>query len=283
MIKLYYISNQILITDFLLNFIYKQIHFTSSLRKRVITGLTLGIFLSFLIIFLEPFDTNQFQAEYRILLLSGFGVTFFISYLIYSSLENNWYNRKDEVWRISDEVLSILIFFLLTGTAVFLYNQIIVNQINYSFDKHIWYLTHIVACMIPVMTPFLIYLRQKLGELNIPKSPDTFFIKGENKNEILELAREDLLYVKSLENYVDIVYSAAADQLATQTFRQTLSKVQNQVPFLKKCHRSYLINSMNIKCIEGNSQSAKIHIRNTDQHIPLSKTFYHKIKNSMAE
>jgi DNA-binding LytR/AlgR family response regulator len=66
---------------------------------------------------------------------------------------------------------------------------------------------------------------------------------------------------------------------ASKTFRQTLSSTQKQLPFLEKCHRSYLVNINNIKEIQGNSQNAKIFIKNIDERIPLSKSRYKNIKS----
>jgi DNA-binding LytR/AlgR family response regulator len=55
----------------------------------------------------------------------------------------------------------------------------------------------------------------------------------------------------------------------------------NKLPFLEKCHRSYLVNLSTIKEIAGNSQGAKISFIVGEKEIPLSKTYYKHIKNIM--
>jgi DNA-binding LytR/AlgR family response regulator len=50
---------------------------------------------------------------------------------------------------------------------------------------------------------------------------------------------------------------------------------------LEKCHRSYLLNIEKIEKITGNSQNAKISFSNIEQTIPLSKTYYTKIKSKL--
>ena len=69
------------------------------------------------------------------------------------------------------------------------------------------------------------------------------------------------------------------NKVISKTFRQTLSNVCEQLPFLEKCHRSYLVNMSAVKEISGNSQAAKISFMVSEKEIPLSKTYYKHIKS----
>ena len=89
--------------------------------------------------------------------------------------------------------------------------------------------------MIPIVAPVLIFLRQKFGEYIVPISPNTIVLTGENKNERLELQKDELLYIQAVENYIEIFFIIVDKKLASKTFRQTLSKVHNQVSYLEKC------------------------------------------------
>lgn len=260
----------------------RQIHFISSIKRKVLAGFILGLFLSFVIIFLEPFDTNQFESSKRLLFLSGFGLILFGVFLIQSIIENIWYYRVNKIWTVSYEILSTIVFFTISGTIIYLYNHIIVNEQDYSVKSHWWYYSHIVIAMIPLVGPLLVYLRQKFGECIVPFPPNTIQITGENKNEILQLTKQELLYIQAIENYVEIAFVDAGQNLQSKTFRQTLLNVHQQLPFLEKCHRSYLVNIENIKEIQGNSQSAKICFKHIEQKIPLSKTLYKGIKSRLA-
>jgi len=262
-----------------LNFLNKQIHFTSTLKRKGFAGLLLGLFLSALIIFLEPFNTNEYESNNRIISLLGFGVILSFSFIIQSNIENFWYYRVNKVWLVSHEIISTLLFFTFSGTLIYLYNHTVINEEPYSLASHWWYYSHIVLAMIPIVLPILLYLRQKFGERIIPISPNTITITGENKNEHLELQKNELLFVQAIENYIEINYLDSERKLVSKTFRQTLSKIHKQNPFLEKCHRSYLVNSDTIKEIKGNSQSAKIHFKQGDVIIPLSKTLYKSIKS----
>jgi len=234
------------------------------------------------IIFLEPFNTNEYKSDYRTILLLGFGGIVFCIHLIQSMLENRWYNKKNKVWLISYEIFSTILFFISSGTIIYLYNRRVINNLNYSLGSYLWYHTHIVVAMIPILTPVIVYLRQTFGEHITPPSPDSYIITGKNKNEHLELQKNTLLYVQAEENYINIYFIDTNNEIQSKTFRQTLSEVHGQISFLQKCHRSYLVNIKNIQEISGNSQNAKIRFSQTEHKIPLSKTYYKDIKNGMV-
>ena len=264
-------------------FLQKQIHFTASIQRKVLVGLILGVFLSFVIIVLQPFDTDQFHSNHKILVLSIFGILFCLAFITYSIFENLWYSRVHKVWRAYHELISILLFFTFVGSVIFLYNSLMINQQSYSLKNHLLYLRTIVLAMTPVLAPLTIYLRQKFGERIVPVPGNTVVLIGENKNEVLKLEKEALLYIKAVENYVEICFVDESKQVVSRTFRQTLSNVYHQNRFLEKCHRSYLVNRSAIKEISGNSQSAKISFIHGEEKIPLSKTYYKELRNKFLQ
>ena len=265
-----------------MNSLKKQIHFIASIKRKVLVGFILCIYLNFIVIVLQPFDTSQFKADNKTLLLSGFGFFIFVVFVIQSCIENRWYFRNGKVWTVLNEIISALLFLLFSGTILYLYNRIVINGIECALDTYWRFLRVTVVSMTPVFVPIMLYLRQKFGEKILPLSSNTIILVGENKNEILKLEKEELLFIKAVENYVEICFIDKNKRVISKTFRQTLSNVCEQVPFLEKCHRSYLVNITNIAAIIGNSQSAKLSFVVGEKEIPLSKTYYKQIKNSMV-
>lgn len=261
----------------------KHIKFISNSKKNVLIALILGLFVSFIILFIEPYDTNEYKSQNRTILLLGFGLIFTLTYVLYSSLEQIWYMINNKIWKLRDEIISIIAFFALTGTTIYLYNHIVINELTYSLQSHLAYYKNIVLTMLPIIAPPLLFLRYRFGELNKPIPKENITIKGENKYEIIELKREQLLFIKAMENYVEIIYVNNKTEIQSKTFRQTLSKIENEHTFLEKCHRSYLVNLQNIKELTGNSQTARISFKNTTINIPVSKTLYKKIKHKLID
>jgi hypothetical protein len=236
-------------------------------------------FLSFIIIFLEPFDTNAFESNNKTILLLGYGVLVFVFFIIQSTIENIWYYRVHKIWVISYEIISAVLFCTILGTLFYLYNRLIINNSSYSIKSHWWFYKNIIIVFIPIFSPLFFYLRNKFGECIRPIPPSSIIITGENKNEILKIEKKELLYIKAIENYIEIFFINMDKKTVSKTFRKTLSASQQQLPFLEKCHRSYLVNTNNIKEVEGNSQNAKISIQNIEEKIPLSKSHYKNIKS----
>ena len=280
MFKIY--SSAISNSIYKLTFLKKQIHFVASIKRKVLVGFILCVYLSFIVIVLQPFDTSQFEADNKLALLSGYGILTFVILVIQSTMENIWYFRLGKIWLVSYEIISTLLFCLFSGTVLYLYNRTIVNNgLNYNLITYWRFLSVTVVCMLPVFVPLMLYLRQKFGERIVPLPKNTFLLTGENKKEILRLEKDELLFIKAVENYVEICFVDKNKKVISKTFRQTLSKVYEQAPFLEKCHRSYLVNTSTIGEIIGNSQSAKITFMVGEKEIPLSKSYYKSIKNSM--
>ena len=263
-------------------FLNRQVHFIASVKRKVLVGFILFLFLSFIIIFLEPFDTDQFKSDHKLAVLSVFGILIFIVFVLYSSLENLVYLRVRKVWRLYHEISSVILFFIVAGTVIYLYNGLIINQQRYSIADHAHYLGTIVLLMVPIVAPLVLFLRQRFGERLIPLPGNSILLTGENKNELLSLEKENLLFIKAFENYVEIYFVNDNNDVVSRTFRQTLSNVCQQIPFLEKCHRSYLVNMTAVREITGNSQSAKIAFIHGEHTIPLSKTYYKQIKSNLV-
>ncbi|MDF3026623.1 MAG: LytTr DNA-binding region [Fluviicola sp.] len=233
---------------------------------------------------LQPFDTSQFDAEYKKLLLSGYGILAGIVFIIQGRIESIGYFKSGRIWSVRNEIISTLLFCFFSGTILYMYNRTIVNNFkSYTLWTYLRFLSVTVLCMIPVFIPPMIYLRQKFGERIIPPAKNSFVLIGENKNEVLTMDKDDLLFVKAVENYVEVCLMDKNKKIISVTFRQTLSNVCEQLPFLEQCHRSYLVNINAVKEIIGNSQGAKIAFVVGEKEIPLSKTFYKQIKAKLLE
>lgn len=245
-------------------------------------GFILCIYLNFIVIVLQPFDTSQFETEYKTLLLSGYGILASLVFVIHGSIEKRWYVKTGKVWLVWYEMITVITFCFFAGTVLYFYNVYIVNEgKTVSRGGYLTFLFITTAAMMPVFVPPMLYLRQKFGERIIPLSDNAIILTGENKNEILRLEKEELLFIKAVENYIEICFIDQNKKIISKTFRQTLSNVCEQVPFMKKSHRSYLVNTNTIKEIIGNSQGAKITFVMGEKEIPLSKTYYKDIKNSV--
>lgn len=272
----------------MLEFIFKQIPYNYSFKKHVLIGALLGGIVTFIMIFLQPFGTYRFESNYKYLIFFGFGLLLFVTYFFWARIENLWYDYKSKRWEIGDEVFSFILFTLISTLPIHFYNQVFLNDFfnssdnGYEYVKHgLWFFQHSMVPTMVVLLPFYIYLRNKFGELITPESLNEVNFHGINKGEKITIQKEALLFIKASENYVNIHYTKD-NAIQHKTFRNTLADIHKQAPFLLQSHRSYLVNSLAIKTISGNSQNAKIAFHHDGLEIPLSKSYYKTIKLALG-
>jgi len=134
--------------------------------------------------------------------------------------------------------------------------------------------------MVLILLPFHIFFRNKFGTIEIPPSSKEIELNGINKGEQIRIQKHELLFVKASENYVEIFFIKNNSTLH-KTFRNTLTSIKTQAPFLHRCHRSYLVNASAIKTIDGNSQNAKIKLHHSNLELPLSKSYFKTLKSAL--
>ncbi|NKI30396.1 LytTR family transcriptional regulator DNA-binding domain-containing protein [Croceivirga thetidis] len=264
----------------------KHIPFNFRVKNQLVIAFVLGCLLSLIMIFLGPFGTYDFQSSYKHLILAGFGIVFSIFYLVNSRIESLWFSTRNYKWTVTDEIFAFIALVLITSIPIHFYNQIFLNDWfnqNESYNnyvKHgIWFFRETLIPIMLLILPFFLYLRNRLGKVHSEGKTTEIEIFGVNKGEKLVLQKNQILFVKSSENYVEIFYEVENDIKHT-IFRNKLSSIKEQASFLSYCHRSYLVNTSNIKRIKGNSQNAKIQFH-LNLEIPLSNTYYKKVKSAL--
>ena len=88
----------------------------------------------------------------------------------------------------------------------------------------------------------------------------------------VKLNSDNIVYVEALGNYLIIFYRD--NEIKKITVRETLSNIEQKLGNAKqiyKPHRSYLINLHDIENVTGDSQGLKIHLKNTNKLIPVSR------------
>ncbi len=105
------------------------------------------------------------------------------------------------------------------------------------------------------------------------KSKDLLSIKGELVNENFTIPAEELLYVKSSDNYSEFYYTTP-EGIRNRLIRLTLKKVEEQIPYdyIIRSHKSYIVNMIHVNSITGNANNAMIHFKNKEMSLPVSRT-----------
>jgi len=99
------------------------------------------------------------------------------------------------------------------------------------------------------------------------------FITSESGKEEIEIDLKDLLFIRSVDNYVEI-YRKERDLVEIVLLRGSLKRIEEDLkayPYLFRCHRTYLVNVNNISGVKGNSQGYKLIYEGVESIIPVSR------------
>ena len=91
--------------------------------------------------------------------------------------------------------------------------------------------------------------------------------------------KENLLYLESAENYVNICYLNKG-RISKYLLRDTLKKIEENFAGTEivRCHRSYMVNFEKVKVIRKDKDGLKLELDNpSDLDLPVSKTYVSQV------
>lgn len=97
---------------------------------------------------------------------------------------------------------------------------------------------------------------------------------SDTKKESISIPISSLLFVESRGNYIHI-HSLKNGRVDIDILRTTLKLIESssdKFPQLMRCHRGFLVNTLNVSHVNGNSQAYKLSFKDTDIEIPLARS-----------
>lgn len=103
-------------------------------------------------------------------------------------------------------------------------------------------------------------------------SKQSLLIKSETDDIELQLTPEDLVYVKSDGNYVE-VYFYNAGEIQKKVLRNRLKAIENMLPpaTFFRCHNRFIVNGSHIIRVEGNARALLLHLKGAPIPVPVSR------------
>lgn len=261
--------------------------YNSSYKIHILIGIILGALLGFVLIVLQPFNLNNFNHDYGEVLLLGFGFVKFLNYLLAHFTENHYYKNKGN-WTLWNEIIFLLLSSV-SGTILgYIYLDAVFEKQPLTFLRLILFFYYIVLPVLPLLifpqTVLRYLLVKKLSKRSEGKTSENekiaihqLILKGQNARDKLSLLEEHLLYVKSMDNYVQVYYKDP--QFKSKILRAKLSEILTQAPFLIQPHRSYLVNPRHSFKVKGNSQKAVLILNQIEEAIPISRSSFKTVKD----
>ena len=260
-------------------------------------GISFSVFLY--ILFFQPFPPENFDFNNNLLFAAGLGAIIFINIFLIRILFLSIIKSRNKTVQDSP-LLSYLSSFVIwaIGTISFAFFLHYIGQVEITF----FVVTKIAfICLAPVAL-LKIYdviheLRQQNESLIIEKKliqkqvekfeegvlNKTIDFFSENSTENLSLTVSDVAFIKSADNYVEIVYKQGED-FKKKLIRNTLKNIEQQTkqfPNLIRCHRTCIINTLHIDKLQRDLNNHWLIIKGYDEQIPVSRQYLLKIKETI--
>ena len=106
---------------------------------------------------------------------------------------------------------------------------------------------------------------------------------SENNAENLSLLIAEVVFIKSADNYVEIVYMEG-DHFKKKLIRNTLKNIELQIKQYSnfiRCHRTCIVNTHYIERLNSIYNNHSLIIRGYDESLPVSRQYFIKVKEAL--
>jgi DNA-binding LytR/AlgR family response regulator len=264
---------------------------------KLLLGISFGIFL--FILFFQPFAIERFDFNNRLLFVAGFGaIVFLFMFLVRVVFQWIIPNQPDSNNTSGINAFLNGIIILALSSVAFAFYLRYVGSVNLSF-----YIVFkiVLICFVPPVISRLYDLYQELRQQNESLISDKKIIQNkiekyeednlnktiefisENKTEILALLISEIAFIRSADNYVEIVYKQG-DNFKKNLIRNTLKNVEHQLKEYSnfiRCHRICIVNRHYIEKLSKSYNNQWIRIRGYNEQIPVSRQYLLKLREAL--
>jgi len=259
-------------------------------EKRWNIIVAISLFISFFMLFFQPFGLSAFESEYRLYFEIGYGVVTFLVLLIDLFVFPFLFKKmfKFRQWTVLKQIIWQVWILVSIGIVNFLYSSFFLSFTNNLKAFFYFQLYTLVVGIMPVVVVTVINQNRLLAEnLKIANDYNKGFttktdntpddekvcLVAENSKDRLEVNSSDLIYITSTGNYIQAFYQKE-NELKSIVLRNTLKQTEDQLRenhSMIKCHRAFLVNKNKIVRVKGNSQGLRLVLEGTDEEIPVSR------------
>ena len=254
-----------------------------SSKRFLIKATLIGAFIFLFLSLFQPFNISLWShpLKYFFLFIFGCITTFSMIFHYYT-----WYwlfpkFYREDGWTVLKQIVDELILMLFIAFLNLIFLAYLAKD-NLSFMYFVYMFLAVLSIgFFPIMADVLLKYRKALGKYQgfertkqeIKKSQNIEII-AENEKDKLSIASDKLYYISSADNYCEVVYQ---DQSHTkkELIRSSLTRVETQLKntSLKRCHRSFIVNTDCVEKVSGNAQGFKLHLRGVQDLIPVARNY----------
>lgn len=278
--------------------------FEKLLLSKFVWTFVLSIYIMICAAFIQPFGLSELPWSDKWLIIAVYGAITFAIILLTFFLTGGLNRKLIKYPLLLRYIVFALINILLLSATLFFYNNIqdLSNVDFKSFSEVLLQMT--IISLLPILLlmlfserisyaenlkdiPLDVISQQPQHEISRPKTEEvkTIFIKTDNVGEEIRLTKEQIVCFEANDNYT-AVYYLMNNKIKKELYRITLKKLEVQLLEYKeiiRCHKSYIINISHLEKISGNAQGFRMHMRNLEFEVPVSRSFPRQVLDSLKE
>ncbi|MCB2208775.1 MAG: LytTR family transcriptional regulator [Bacteroidetes bacterium] len=263
----------------------------------LLISISLGVFL--FILFFQPFPYENIDLNNNLLFVGGLAAIVFLVMVIVRVV-SPWLIRKydhKDYQSIFSSFMGGFIMVVLSAVA-FAFYLFYIGSIEITF--FIMFKVGLICFAPPVaLRLYDLIKRLKVENMSLHKQLNIFqkqLSKNEEEdlNKVVELLSEslteklslpvkDIAFIKSADNYVEIVYKDTG-QFKKKLLRNTLKNIEQQLkPFhdFIRCHRICIVNKQHIDKLNKDYSHHWLTIKDFKEQIPVSRQYLMKLKETI--
>jgi len=250
---------------------------------KIVAAISIFVFL-FLYIF-KPFGLHLLESG-QFLLCLGFGIVAFLASMVYEFLIVKILKLKgpEANFTFGRWIMYFLGAMLFISLANFLFVRIVLfDHIQWSLFPYMVRGTFAIGVFPIIVLGALALLAQERKYQNIAtevNQKDSYSKASELSNyTIYDIPSDQIRYIESMQNYINIGYLDSDHQFKEQSERATLSSTLSDLELtprehtILRCHRSFLVNKGFISGVSGNAQGLLLSLEGCQKKIPVSRRY----------
>jgi DNA-binding LytR/AlgR family response regulator len=128
-------------------------------------------------------------------------------------------------------------------------------------------------------------IRRQVERLEEETLSKTVEFRSDNSGESLKLGIGEIAFIRSADNYVEIVYREGLD-FRKKLIRNTLKNIEQQIrpnSFLIRCHRICIVNLHFAETLERIDHSYWLKIKGFNERLPVSRQYLLKLREALRD
>jgi len=264
-------------------------------------AVTVGILISLILYLTAPFGLSNIQPEaLRATICFTFGSITIIVVIITHTVSIYSFPSffKTENWTVGKDIFMTLVHFFMVGNANFIFGW---TKGWISFELNSFFIMQLSTLAVGALPVGVLTILQhnrllrnslkeakNLNKLRVqhktatPKS--TIVLIGNNRDEEVHTSLDELLFVQSEGNYVEIYTTKTLGR--ARLLRNTLSSIEDllqEYPQLIRCHRSFIVNLEKVEGVQGNAQGLRLELGIENIKVPVSRSYLQIVQSYLKD